>query len=376
MATFDEWMPLYVAEYIGDTGHLTYDQHGPYLLLLMHYWRKGPLPNDDAMLSAISRVPLDIWQSRIGPILRTFFTLADDGLLHQKRADAELAKRATISAERSAAGKRGSQKRWGKAKGRQEDSNCQAGDGNCYPVATVLPSYNRQRTEETEGTPEASLQGAARPHENWPTNLFGEEPKPSPKQLCYSEGVQLLSKLTKIELPAGRDRVKAQITRFLDQAGDDAAMVLDILRETAAEPPRKPVAWITACITSRTGRRPGAPEPAGPRLVVDANDPRGIKRWCQSAGFKPTLEADRETGGWYSPDGQCVIDQVARKVADVGRLPHAWTGDWSVLEGWLNEGFKPREIISLIENWARKEDYRPPATLMMFDSSIRRLRAA
>lgn len=102
------WMPLYVGDYLADTGHLSTCEHGAYLLLLMHYWRNGPLPDNDKQLAAIARLSRKEWVSDIGPTVRRFFENLD-GYLHQKRADIERAKAGDISAKRRAA----AETRWG-----------------------------------------------------------------------------------------------------------------------------------------------------------------------------------------------------------------------------------------------------------------------
>jgi uncharacterized protein YdaU (DUF1376 family) len=96
------WMPLYVGDYLGDTGHLTTTQHGAYLLLMMHYWRKGELPNDDRQLSKIAKLPLKTW-CEYRATLQDFFY---DGWKH-KRIDAELAKMMRVSEKRAIAGQKG-----------------------------------------------------------------------------------------------------------------------------------------------------------------------------------------------------------------------------------------------------------------------------
>jgi uncharacterized protein YdaU (DUF1376 family) len=96
------WMPLYVGDYLGDTGHLTTAQHGAYLLLMMHYWRKGELPDDDRQLSKITKLPLRTW-CEYRPTLQDFF---HEGWKH-KRIDAELEKMMRVSQKRAIAGQKG-----------------------------------------------------------------------------------------------------------------------------------------------------------------------------------------------------------------------------------------------------------------------------
>jgi uncharacterized protein YdaU (DUF1376 family) len=106
MSSNTKWLPLYVTDYLGDTMHLTTLQHGAYMLLLMHYWRSGPLPSDQSQLAAIARLGMKAWQ-QVWPVLQPFFTSNGDGALHQKRMDWELRRWSEISDKRSAAGKLG-----------------------------------------------------------------------------------------------------------------------------------------------------------------------------------------------------------------------------------------------------------------------------
>lgn len=80
----DTWMPLYVTDYLGDTMHLTTEQHGAYLLLLMACWKRGgSLPNDDAHLAGVSRMTLSAWR-KSAATLRAFFRAQGDVLVHKR----------------------------------------------------------------------------------------------------------------------------------------------------------------------------------------------------------------------------------------------------------------------------------------------------
>lgn len=96
------WFPLYVADFVADTLHLTAEQTGAYVLLLMHYWQHRGLPSDDRILSRISRVHPPHWP-RTREVLRQFFVPQEGGSWVSKRMELELNKTDEISNKRKAA---------------------------------------------------------------------------------------------------------------------------------------------------------------------------------------------------------------------------------------------------------------------------------
>lgn len=103
-------MQLYVADYLGDTRHLTTEQHGAYLLLLMTMWRSdGRLPNDAKKLARIAGCSPSRW-AKISDEVLEFFNV-DGSVLTNPRLTLELEKASEKSIKRAVSGSQG-----GKAK--------------------------------------------------------------------------------------------------------------------------------------------------------------------------------------------------------------------------------------------------------------------
>lgn len=138
----DTWMPLYIGEYLADTMEFTTELHGAYILLLMHYWRKGPIPDDDTKLAAIAKLPAARWKTARETLGQLPYFSILDGFWRQKRADHELAKAAGLTGKRSSAGTAGASARWGKRDDKPMASamaNASQNDGP-LPSPSPLPS--------------------------------------------------------------------------------------------------------------------------------------------------------------------------------------------------------------------------------------------
>lgn len=82
-------LPLWTDAYIGDTAHLTNEEHGVYLRLLMFAWRSPAcaLPDDDKRLALMVGVTPKKWAS-LRPVIAEFWNIGD-GTWTQKRLTAE-----------------------------------------------------------------------------------------------------------------------------------------------------------------------------------------------------------------------------------------------------------------------------------------------
>lgn len=199
-------MPLYVADYLADTLHLSGAEHGAYLLLIMHYWQKGGLPNEDRKLASIARCTADEWEAMRGTIAEFF----GEGWRHE-RIDAELAEAEEKYQKRAAAGQRG-----GKAKAglKQSSSNATA------------------RLNQPQ------------PHEDTDANASDAAAPVDVRQQLWSDGLSALVAITGKTEPSAR----SQIGKWLKDTRDDCAFVLSKIRQAQADRIGEPVSWITAAL--------------------------------------------------------------------------------------------------------------------------------
>jgi len=136
------WMPLHITDYLADTGHLTATEHGAYMLLIMHYWQNGHLPENEKLIARIGRMTTAQWDESRDVIAMLF----GPGWTH-KRIDAELSKADDIIEKRRAA----AESRYSKVKPSSDANAVQVDSNSSYtgvPPTTVDSSSLRSEQIE------------------------------------------------------------------------------------------------------------------------------------------------------------------------------------------------------------------------------------
>ena len=136
-------MPLYVGDYLADTAGLSAEEHGAYLLLIMHYWTNGGLPDDDARLARIAACTNTRWRG-VRSVIERFFKIAHGKWKH-KRIDAEIARAERLIEAKSRAGKASAAKKLATP---VEQVNQQRGEQNGVPLH--LPLLRREESKNLD----------------------------------------------------------------------------------------------------------------------------------------------------------------------------------------------------------------------------------
>jgi uncharacterized protein YdaU (DUF1376 family) len=184
-----DWYPFYPALYEADTMHLTLAEDGAYRRLIDWYMQKRrPLPDNDQALAAITRVGLDEWLA-VAEKVRAFFKRRD-GLLYQKRCDAELDRQDGFAKRHSEISKKGAAARWNKNNDLDAGGNAGAIPGASRDDATREGEEKKRQDRTRERSPppcfsaeesqESNRMAAAPLAPNW---------APSPEQLAYGTGL-------------------------------------------------------------------------------------------------------------------------------------------------------------------------------------------
>lgn len=238
------------------------------------------------------------------------------------------------------------------------------------PGVKAKEEKRNRREESVPASQDAGASEGGRSSEQGTLLQLGPVPL-TPYQRLKEEGFPLLAKILGLNLedqPA-RTRVGKLLNRFHNEAAHDDETLLEIIRDTAGNPPRQPESWITAQIKAKCRK---------PRLVVsnDPNDLWGIQAWCKTIpGVKPTTDPlDQRAGNWLL--GTHIIDRVARNIAQAAGFPTNWRGDWSPLLDWLQAGLDPRrDIVPTVERLSGIFT-EPATTLNVFTKQVLARRAA
>jgi uncharacterized protein YdaU (DUF1376 family) len=270
MTKANTWMPLYIGDYLADTMRLSTLQHGAYLLLLMEYWRSGPLPDNDEQLAAIAKMDLRAWRAQAAAV-RRFFLRGEDGLLHQKRADAELAKAGALIDKRRSALRMARTARAARVREGRADDGCGAATAAGGADASAGGGARASADAGTDARTHDSTHVRAHPGDldsstracratvtvtNYSVpseRRDGVAPVHDARDEFWREGLAAFRRLTGKTEGASR----MFLGRWLRDLRDDCAAGMALIRKAETDRPGDPAAWLAAAAQRQGGTRAG-----------------------------------------------------------------------------------------------------------------------
>jgi uncharacterized protein YdaU (DUF1376 family) len=254
------WMPLFIGDFISDTAHLSMEQSGAYLHLLMYQWRRGSAPADPMELARICRCTRTHWLRKIAPSLLPFFTEAD-GRLMQMRLHAERERAQKTSDERSFS----ADKKWKKYRAKATD-NSDVADAK----ASVLhmPGIGELELQRKKEDPKATPSTHAAAPQRAVDLVDPAGGALSARDIVWRHGPSMIAFLT-----GKSDRQSRGILgKMLSITGDDCSGVMRILEYARSlHPLASAEAHLIACAQQRSADgRSG--KPAARRAPGDVSE--------------------------------------------------------------------------------------------------------
>lgn len=177
-----DWMPLYIGDYLADTGHLSAAEHGAYLLLIMHYWRNGSIPTAIEQQARVVRMTPADWA-----VMRETIASFFDADWKHGRIEHELTRARDKMDKRSRAGKAGASARYNRtAENGQSDAgamaNAQQAHANEVANACHIPIPIQLATEVNSSPSSSPLEVSQQNAKPLPDGQPVVESDPKPKQ--------------------------------------------------------------------------------------------------------------------------------------------------------------------------------------------------
>lgn len=228
------WMPLYVDDYLSDTGHLTVTEHGAYMLLIMHYWKHGGLPADERLIARIARLSPDQWAES-----RDVLSMLFGPDWSHARIDEEISKADEIIGKRKAAAQGMHSKR--RAKAVQVQSTCSD---------TRVPPFTLHQDLNPDGL---SADAAPEPE---PEIMTAEvislpqpapSPRPDPVAELFRDGLDSLMTLGVREPQARR-----MLGKWRKDTGDDCRAVMAAIALAREKGVSDPIPFITRVLIAKS----------------------------------------------------------------------------------------------------------------------------